>query len=166
MKVHRQSRSKPGSRFIEPSISPARRPRSAGRDQGGADLPHARVHTPRRRCPDGFVSRRSSATSARESVAWGAGVASLKKATHGHPLSTPECRQCKSCLSRQPTCDRDSRHAGRGLIPTHQPILDRKTRVHHYMAAPRFANFTCCRRSRGEDPRGRALRQVGYLGCA
>src|SRR6188768_3921825 len=36
----------------------------------------------------------------------GAGVTSLKKGDHVIPLYTPECRQCKSCLSRKPTCAR------------------------------------------------------------
>ena len=31
----------------------------------------------------------------------GAGVTSLRKGDHVIPLYTPECRQCKSCLSRK-----------------------------------------------------------------
>ena len=31
----------------------------------------------------------------------GAGVTTLKKGDHVIPLYTPECRQCKSCLSRK-----------------------------------------------------------------
>src|SRR5918994_1639831 len=34
-------------------------------------------------------------------VAVGRGVSSLKRGDHVIPLYTPECRQCKSCLSRK-----------------------------------------------------------------
>ena len=34
----------------------------------------------------------------------GPGVTTLKKGDHVIPLYTPECRQCKSCLSARPTC--------------------------------------------------------------
>jgi S-(hydroxymethyl)glutathione dehydrogenase/alcohol dehydrogenase len=32
---------------------------------------------------------------------WDPGVSSVKKGDHVIPLYTPECRQCKSCLSRK-----------------------------------------------------------------
>lgn len=36
----------------------------------------------------------------------GPGVTTLKKGDHVIPLYTPECRQCKFCLSQKPICAR------------------------------------------------------------
>jgi S-(hydroxymethyl)glutathione dehydrogenase / alcohol dehydrogenase len=48
----------------------------------------------------------------------GAGVTSLKKGDHVIPLYTPECRQCKSCLSRKTNlCTAIRATQGRGVMP-------------------------------------------------
>ncbi len=54
----------------------------------------------------------------------GAGVTSVKPGDHVIPLYTPECRQCKSCLSRQDqSLHRDPRNAGQGPdARRHQPL--------------------------------------------
>src|SRR3546814_10542531 len=48
----------------------------------------------------------------------GAGVTSLKPGDHAIPLYTPECRQCKSCLSGKTNlCTAIRATQGRGLMP-------------------------------------------------
>ena len=48
----------------------------------------------------------------------GPGVTSLKKGDHVIPLYTPECRQCKSCLSRKTNlCTAIRATQGKGLMP-------------------------------------------------
>ena len=55
----------------------------------------------------------------------GPGVTTLKKGDHVIPLYTPECRQCKSCLSQQDqSVHGDPRHPGQGRdARRHQPLL-------------------------------------------
>src|SRR5690606_1217626 len=48
----------------------------------------------------------------------GAGVSTLKPGDHVIPLYTPECRQCKSCLSRKTNlCTAIRATQGKGLMP-------------------------------------------------
>src|SRR6185312_16042698 len=48
----------------------------------------------------------------------GPGVKSLKKGDHVIPLYTPECRECKSCLSRKTNlCTSIRATQGQGLMP-------------------------------------------------
>src|ERR1700753_651943 len=48
----------------------------------------------------------------------GPGVTTLKKGEHVIPLYTPECRQCKSCLSRKTNlCTSIRATQGKGLMP-------------------------------------------------
>src|SRR5690606_22332106 len=48
----------------------------------------------------------------------GPGVTSLKAGDHVVPLYTPECRQCKSCLSRKTNlCTAIRATQGKGLMP-------------------------------------------------
>jgi S-(hydroxymethyl)glutathione dehydrogenase/alcohol dehydrogenase len=72
----------------------------------------------------------------------GAGVPWLKPGDHVIPLYTPECRQCKFCLSRKTNlCQAIRATQGKGLMPDGtsrfsidgQPIL-------HYMGTSTFAN--------------------------
>ena len=74
----------------------------------------------------------------------GPGVTGLKPGDHVIPLYTPECRQCRSCLSRKTNlCTSIRATQGRGLMPDGtsrfsfkgQPIL-------HYMGCSTFANYT------------------------
>src|SRR3978361_1476846 len=65
----------------------------------------------------------------------GPGVTSLKKGDHVIPLYTPECRQCKFCLSRKTNlCQSIRATQGRGLMPdaTSRFSLDGKP-IPHYM---------------------------------
>ena len=73
----------------------------------------------------------------------GPGVASLKKGDHVIPLYTPECRQCKACLSRKTNlCTAIRATQGKGLMPdgTSRFSLGGKP-LHHYMGCSTFANF-------------------------
>jgi len=72
----------------------------------------------------------------------GAGVTGLKPGDHVIPLYTPECRQCKFCLSRKTNlCQKIRATQGQGLMPDGssrfslhgKPIL-------HYMGTSTFAN--------------------------
>ena len=72
----------------------------------------------------------------------GAGVTTLKPGDHVIPLYTPECRQCKFCLSRKTNlCQKIRTTQGKGLMPdgssrfslNGQPLL-------HYMGTSTFAN--------------------------
>jgi len=72
----------------------------------------------------------------------GPGVSSLKAGDHVVPLYTPECRQCKSCLSRKTNlCTAIRATQGKGLMPdgTSRFTIDGKP-VHHYMGTSTFSN--------------------------
>ncbi len=73
----------------------------------------------------------------------GPGVKSLQIGDHVIPLYTPECRECKFCLSRKTNlCQAIRSTQGRGLMPdatsrfslNGQPIL-------HYMGTSTFSNY-------------------------
>src|SRR5437773_6066025 len=72
----------------------------------------------------------------------GAGVTSVKKGDHVIPLYTPECRQCKSCLSRKTNlCTAIRATQGKGVMPdgTSRFSMGGET-VHHYMGCSTFAD--------------------------
>ena len=98
----------------------------------------------------------------------GAGVTSLQKDDHVIPLYTPECRQCKFCLSRKTNlCQQIRSTQGKGLMPdgtsrfslNGQPIL-------HYMGTSTFANHIvvpeiALAKIRKDAP----FDKVCYIGC-
>src|SRR6188474_1589758 len=98
----------------------------------------------------------------------GAGVTSVAPGDHVVPLYTPECRQCKSCLSRKTNlCTAIRATQGKGLMPdgTSRFSLDGKP-VHHYMGCSTFANFTvlpeiAVAKIREDAP----FEKVCYIGC-
>ena len=74
----------------------------------------------------------------------GPGVTSLRKGDHVIPLYTPECRQCKSCLSRKTNlCTAIRATQGKGVMPdgTSRFSIGGK-KIHHYMGCSTFANYT------------------------
>ena len=74
----------------------------------------------------------------------GAGVPWLKPGDHVIPLYTPECRQCKFCLSRKTNlCQLIRGTQGKGLMPdaTSRFSLDGKP-IFHYMGTSTFSNYT------------------------
>src|SRR5258706_15021646 len=99
----------------------------------------------------------------------GPGVAGLKKGDHVIPLYTPECRQCKSCLSRKTNlCTAIRATQGKGLMPDGTSRFSiGKDLVHHYMGCSTFSNFTvlpeiAVAKIREDAP----FDKVCYIGCA
>src|SRR6187455_3571772 len=98
----------------------------------------------------------------------GPGVTTLKKGDHVIPLYTPECRQCKSCLSRKTNlCTSIRATQGKGVMPdgTSRFSLNGKP-LHHYMGCSTFANFTvlpqiAVAKIRDDAP----FDKVCYIGC-
>ncbi|GMU05922.1 MULTISPECIES: S-(hydroxymethyl)glutathione dehydrogenase/class III alcohol dehydrogenase [Corallococcus] len=98
----------------------------------------------------------------------GAGVTSVKKGDHVIPLYTPECRGCKSCLSRKTNlCTAIRATQGKGLMPdgTSRFRLG-KQMIHHYMGCSTFANYTvlpeiAVAKIREDAP----FDKVCYIGC-
>src|SRR5918993_2406043 len=74
----------------------------------------------------------------------GPGVTSLAAGDHVIPLYTPECRQCKSCLSRKTNlCTAIRATQGKGLMPDGTTRFSYKGRtIHHYMGCSTFSNYT------------------------
>jgi len=98
----------------------------------------------------------------------GPGVSSLRKGDHVIPLYTPECRQCKSCLSRKTNlCTAIRSTQGQGLMPdgtSRFSIGGRK--LPHYMGCSTFANYTvlpeiAVAKIREDAP----FDKVCYIGC-
>ncbi len=98
----------------------------------------------------------------------GPGVMSLKKGDHVIPLYTPECRVCKSCLSRKTNlCTSIRATQGRGVMPDGSSRFSRKGQMlHHYMGCSTFANYTvlpeiALAKIRDDAP----FEKVCYIGC-
>jgi S-(hydroxymethyl)glutathione dehydrogenase / alcohol dehydrogenase len=98
----------------------------------------------------------------------GPGVTSLRKDDHVIPLYTPECRQCKSCLSRKTNlCTAIRATQGKGLMPDGTSRFSRNGKlVHHYMGCSTFANYTvlpeiALAKIRADAP----FDKVCYIGC-
>ncbi|MCA0871501.1 S-(hydroxymethyl)glutathione dehydrogenase/class III alcohol dehydrogenase [Seohaeicola saemankumensis] len=74
----------------------------------------------------------------------GPGVTSVKPDDHVIPLYTPECRQCKSCLSGKTNlCTAIRATQGQGLMPDGTSRFSYKGQMlHHYMGCSTFSNFT------------------------
>ncbi|TIP08027.1 S-(hydroxymethyl)glutathione dehydrogenase/class III alcohol dehydrogenase [Mesorhizobium sp.] len=98
----------------------------------------------------------------------GPGVTTLKAADHVIPLYTPECRNCKSCLSRRTNlCTAIRATQGQGVMPdgTSRFRCDGET-VFHYMGCSTFANFTvlpeiALAKVREDAP----FDKICYIGC-
>lgn len=74
----------------------------------------------------------------------GAGVTTVEVGDHVIPLYTPECRECKTCLSRKSNlCTAIRATQGRGLMPDGTSRFSRKGEtLYHYMGCSTFSNFT------------------------
>src|SRR4029079_17759829 len=74
----------------------------------------------------------------------GSGVTSVKPGDHVIPLYTPECRQCKSCLSQKTNlCTAIRATQGKGLMPDGTSRFSHKgNAIFHYMGCSTFSNFT------------------------
>lgn len=74
----------------------------------------------------------------------GAGVTSVKPGDHVIPLYTPECGQCKTCLSgKSNLCTAIRATQGKGLMPDGTSRFRYKGQtIDHYMGCSTFSNFT------------------------
>lgn len=98
----------------------------------------------------------------------GEGVTTLKKGDHVIPLYTPECRECKFCLSGKTNlCVRIRATQGKGVMPdgTSRFSKDGKM-IHHYMGCSTFAEYTVVPEIALAkiDPKA-PLEKVCLLGC-
>jgi S-(hydroxymethyl)glutathione dehydrogenase/alcohol dehydrogenase len=98
----------------------------------------------------------------------GEGVTSLKKGDHVIPLYTPECRECKFCLSGKTNlCQRIRVTQGKGLMPdgTSRFSKDGK-QIYHYMGTSTFAEYTVVPEiSLAKIDNKAPLEKVCLLGC-
>ncbi|RDC60489.1 S-(hydroxymethyl)glutathione dehydrogenase [Alteripontixanthobacter maritimus] len=74
----------------------------------------------------------------------GAGVTSVAVGDHVIPLYTPECRECKMCLSGKTNlCSAIRETQGRGVMPDGTSRFSYKGEtIFHYMGCSTFSNFT------------------------
>ena len=98
----------------------------------------------------------------------GPGVTSVRKGDHVIPLYTPECRQCKSCLSRKTNlCTAIRATQGQGVMPDGTSRFSiGGEKIHHYMGCSTFSNFTvlpeiAVAKIRHDAP----FEKVCYIGC-
>jgi S-(hydroxymethyl)glutathione dehydrogenase/alcohol dehydrogenase len=98
----------------------------------------------------------------------GPGVTSVKPGDHVIPLYTPECRQCKSCLSRKTNlCTAIRATQGKGLMPDGTSRFSyRGETIFHYMGCSTFSNHTvlpeiAVARIREDAP----FQTACYVGC-
>jgi S-(hydroxymethyl)glutathione dehydrogenase/alcohol dehydrogenase len=98
----------------------------------------------------------------------GAGVTTVKPGDHVIPLYTPECRQCKSCLSRRTNlCTAIRATQGQGLMPDGTSRFSiGGEKLFHYMGCSTFANHTvlpeiAVAKVREDAP----FEKICYIGC-
>ncbi|WP_298216885.1 S-(hydroxymethyl)glutathione dehydrogenase/class III alcohol dehydrogenase [Acidocella sp.] len=98
----------------------------------------------------------------------GPGVSSLREGDHVIPLYTPECRQCKACLSRKTNlCTAIRATQGRGVMPDGTSRFSCEgAPVMHYMGCSTFANYTvlpeiALAKVRPDAP----FEKICYIGC-
>ncbi len=98
----------------------------------------------------------------------GPNVKSLRKGDHVIPLYTPECRECKFCLSKKTNlCQAIRSTQGKGLMPDSSSrfSIDGKP-LFHYMGTSTFSNYTvvpeiALAKIRQDAP----FDKVCYIGC-
>jgi len=98
----------------------------------------------------------------------GPDVRTLKVGDHVIPLYTPECRNCKTCLSRRSNlCTAIRATQGKGVMPdgTSRFAHDGKM-LHHYMGCSTFSNYTvlpeiAIAKVREDAP----FDKICYIGC-
>ncbi len=98
----------------------------------------------------------------------GPGVTSVEVGDHVIPLYTPECRQCKTCLSRRSNlCTSIRATQGKGFMPdgTSRFSLNGEP-IAHYMGCSTFANYTvlpeiALAKVRKDAP----FDKICYIGC-
>jgi len=98
----------------------------------------------------------------------GPGVTSVAKDDHVIPLYAPECRACKSCLSRKTNlCTAIRSTQGKGLMPDGTSRFSIKgKRIHHYMGCSTFSSYTVLPEiALAKIRRDAPFEKVCYIGC-
>ena len=98
----------------------------------------------------------------------GPDVKSLRKGDHVIPLYTPECRQCKFCLSRKTNlCQAIRSTQGRGLMPDGSSRFSLEGKpLFHYMGTSTFSNYIVVPEIAAAKIREDApFDKVCYIGC-
>ncbi len=98
----------------------------------------------------------------------GPGVTSVEVGDHVIPLYTPECRQCKTCLSRRSNlCTSIRATQGKGLMPDGSSRFSLNGEpIAHYMGCSTFSNYTvlpeiALAKVRKDAP----FDKICYIGC-
>ena len=98
----------------------------------------------------------------------GKDVTSLEKGDHVIPLYTPECRACKSCLSRKTNlCTAIRATQGKGAMPDGTSRFSiGEIKIHHYMGCSTFSKYTvlpeiALAKVRSDAP----FDKICYIGC-
>jgi len=98
----------------------------------------------------------------------GAHVTTLRPGDHVIPLYTPECRACRSCLSRKTNlCTAIRATQGKGVMPDGESRFSiNGKKIHHYMGCSTFSSFTvvpeiALAKIRPDAP----FDKVCYIGC-
>jgi S-(hydroxymethyl)glutathione dehydrogenase/alcohol dehydrogenase len=98
----------------------------------------------------------------------GPGVRSLRIGDHVIPLYTPECRECRSCLSQKTNlCTAIRATQGKGVMPDGTSRFSKNGKpIFHYMGCSTFANHTvlpeiALAKIRADAP----FDKVCYIGC-
>ncbi len=98
----------------------------------------------------------------------GPGVSSVQAGDHVIPLYTPECRECRFCLSGKTNlCQRIRETQGKGLMPDGTSRLSQNGKmIHHYMGTTTFATHTVVPEiSLAKIRKDAPLDKVCLLGC-
>jgi len=98
----------------------------------------------------------------------GPDVRGLKKGDHVIPLYTPECRECKSCLSQKTNlCTSIRTTQGKGLMPDGTTRFSKNGKpIFHYMGCSTFSNYAvmpeiALAKVRPDAP----FDKICYIGC-
>ena len=98
----------------------------------------------------------------------GPGVSSVKKGDHVIPLYTPECRQCKFCLSGKTNlCQAIRETQGKGVMPdgTSRFSIDGEP-IFHYMGTSTFSSYSVMPEiSVAKIRKDAPFDKVCYIGC-
>lgn len=98
----------------------------------------------------------------------GAGVTSVQPGDHVIPLYTPECRQCKFCLSNKTNlCQAIRATQGKGLMPDGTSRFSKNGQpIFHYMGTSTFSEYTVLPEiAIAKINKAAPLEKVCLLGC-
>lgn len=98
----------------------------------------------------------------------GEGVSSVSVGDHVIPLYTPECGQCKFCLSGKTNlCQAIRTTQGKGLMPDGTSRFSKNGQlIHHYMGTSTFSEYTVLPEiALARIPKEAPLEKVCLLGC-